>query len=432
MPGAERIEAIALTAGSRRATFLWWLVWLLWLPFFIPSVQELIQAHPPLARLAASVIGVALYFAVYLRTTWRSARNLASPWPRFAPTWTALWAPILILMALNVALVLLNPQGWSELFYYTGAGAAGWLPTRQATRAVGGVLLLLLLVDLLIHDTLADLGYAAVFVGVTSFAVIAIVRSVTTAQRLRAEREEMARLAAVAEERLRIARDLHDLLGRNLSLIALKSELAGRLVEAAPERAKREIGDVERVSRKALSEVREAVAGYRQPTLAGELHSAQEMLAAAGITYSFEGDDAATSNLAPAIEAALSWTVREAITNVIRHSDAHHCDVHLRHETREADELRLVVSNDGAARSTAATASPEDSSGGNGLRGLRERVGALGGRCESETHADGGFCLSVSLPLEHERGVMGTTATGAAARLLRISQARAAATHVDG
>src|SRR5262249_47027061 len=137
----------------------------------------------------------------------------------------------------------------------------------------------------------AGLGFAvwpATFVAIPGFVVIAFVRSMATSRELRAAREEMAAAAAVAEGRWRIARDLHGRLGHSLSLIAQKSELAGRLALQSPERAASEIRDIENAARTALAEVREAIADYRQSTLASELAGASQLLAAAGIAYRYE------------------------------------------------------------------------------------------------------------------------------------------------
>jgi two-component system sensor histidine kinase DesK len=134
---------------------------------------------------------------------------------------------------------------------------------------------------------------------------------------LHATREELARLK-VEEERLRMARDLHDLLGHTLSLITLKSKLAGRLVEREPARA---VQEIEHIARQTLREVREAVAGYRQPRLENEVDGARQLLEAAGIACSLEYT---ACSLPPVTDAALAWTVREGVTNVIRHSRAQH------------------------------------------------------------------------------------------------------------
>jgi two-component system sensor histidine kinase DesK len=216
--------------------------------------------------------------------------------------------------------------------------------------------------------------------------------AVATVRELRAAREEIARLA-VAEERLRFARDLHDLLGHSLSLIALKSELATQLAAAAPERAAAEMRDVEGVAREALREVREAVAGYRQPTLPDELSAAAEILAAAGIALRRDGE---VSGLAPWVEAALAWTVREGVTNVIRHSRARVCTIRF---TRDADRVGVEVADDGAG-AAAGRAQTEPGAGHSGLPGLRERVTAVGGRVEAGPGVTGGFRLAATVPLD--------------------------------
>jgi len=215
--------------------------------------------------------------------------------------------------------------------------------------------------------------------------------SITTSWQLHSARKEIARLA-VMTERLRIARDLHDLLGHNLSLITLKSELAGRLISVAPERAATEIGDIEHVARTTLQEVREAVSAYRQPTLKSELQAAQEILTAAGIAYRYDGDEDTIDDLPTPVEATLSWAVREGVTNVIRHSHAHQCTIRM---TRNAQEISIEVIDDGRGASYMKISDNE----GNGLRGLAERVEKLGGRCQASPRAGGGFLLAISVPL---------------------------------
>jgi two-component system sensor histidine kinase DesK len=148
-----------------------------------------------------------------------------------------------------------------------------------------------------------------------------------------------------------------------------------------------------------LQEVREAVAGYRQPTLASELRGAREVLAAAGIAYQIEGDEALVSGLPTAVESVLAWAVREGITNVVRHSRAHSCEVGL---ARANDEVSVSITDDGprvVAEGAARVPGPLSAQTGNGLRGLAERVAALGGRFEAAPLLSGGFRLSVALPL---------------------------------
>lgn len=202
-------------------------------------------------------------------------------------------------------------------------------------------------------------------------------------QQLSQAREQIARLA-VGEERLRFARDLHDLLGHSLSVIALKSELAGRLIQRAPGLASHEVSDIEKVARDALHEVREAVAGYRQPSLNAELAGAREALTAAGIECRV---DERHSGLPPAVESVLAWTVREGATNVIRHSQARRCSIRV---SQEHDSATVDIVDDGRG----GTPQP-----GSGLRGLGERVTERGGTLTAEPLPYEGFRLRVTLPL---------------------------------
>jgi two-component system sensor histidine kinase DesK len=219
--------------------------------------------------------------------------------------------------------------------------------------------------------------------------MIAVNRLVVTVRELRSAREEIARLA-VAEERLRFARDLHDLLGHSLSLITLKSELAGRLLPADPQRAATEVHDIEGVARRALREVREAVAGYRRPTLDGELAGARESLEAAGIACRIEDKAGA---LPSATDAVLAWAVREGATNVVRHSHARRCEIRV---TRDGGEVRAEIIDDGRGFSPGRDGIY---SSGSGLSGLSERIATSGGDFEAGPLPGGGFRLRVSLPL---------------------------------
>jgi two-component system sensor histidine kinase DesK len=170
---------------------------------------------------------------------------------------------------------------------------------------------------------------------------------------------ELARMA-VTKERQRLARDLHDLLGHTLALIILKSDLAGRLVEQEPSQAAQEIREIEQIARQSLREVRLAVAGYRQPRLASELDGARQLLEAAGIACHIED---AAGTLPPAAEAVLAWTVREGVTNVIRHGRAHYCTIRV---TGGTGNVQAEVINDGDHRRQQATTVHE---AGNGLAG---------------------------------------------------------------
>lgn len=206
-------------------------------------------------------------------------------------------------------------------------------------------------------------------------------------RKLRKANEEIEHLAKVAE-RERIARDLHDLLGHTLSVITLKSELAGKLMDRDPERAATEIREVEQVSRQALSDVRDAIRGYRSKGLVAELAHAKCTLETAGLAVQC---DAATTMQLPAVqESVLSLAVREAVTNVVRHARARTCRLRI---AQDNGTCRLEIADDGQGFS---------SMEGNGLRGMRERVEMLGGTLERTNQS--GTKLIITLPIKEARG----------------------------
>lgn len=389
--------------GARvRSPYVLWLLWVIWLPFVTPVIVGLFFSRTSLANVIISLVSVALFFAIYLWASWRRAQQLVA---LSADRKAEVWLPIIALTALSVVLILMNGKDWLVLFNFICGYVAGRLSTRRVLQVVGGLLLLIAGLGLLLHIGWLDIGQAAFVICAISIISFSIIRSITTSWELHAAREEIARLAVTAE-RLRIARDLHDLLGHNLSLIALKSELARRLVEVAPHRAIVEIGDVEQVARKALQEVREAVASYRQPTLSNELQSASEILAAAGIAYHYEGDAWSEDALPTVVEAVLAWTIREGVTNVIRHSRAHQCWIRVSCEQQEV-HIEIVDNGTGTVRTAPDLSMVTDmavsaSGQGNGLRGLAERVDALGGKLDVGVCSGGGFRLAVSLPLISE------------------------------
>ena len=201
-------------------------------------------------------------------------------------------------------------------------------------------------------------------------------------------RETRARLA-VAEERLRFGRDLHDVMGRNLAVIALKSELAVQLARRGRSEAVDQMTEVQRIARESQREVREVVRGYRDADLAGELAGAQGVLAAADIDCHITGTAA---ELPAQVQSALGWVVREATTNVLRHGNARRCALSLR-VTRE--RVTLTVENDGVPREAGPGPGP---GGGSGLAGLRERLEEVGGTLRAG--ADGEvFRLTAEVPL---------------------------------
>lgn len=391
------IQETDVSKVDNRTPYLLWLIWVIWLPFAISDIVKLFQSHLPLVRLIATLVAVALFFGVYLWATWRNVQRLISVPSPTEHTVTSQWLPIVVLFTLSLAIIQLY-KGVGTPFIFTSAYIGGRLPTVRAVQAVIVLTLLTIILGSLNNPDWSYFGSGILLIAGVGTVTILIVRSLTTGRELRLAREEIARLAVTAE-RLRIARDLHDLLGHNLSLITLKSELARRLISVAPERAASEIGDVEQVARTTLQEVREAVGNYRQSSLANELHAAQEILTAAGIVYTCEEDESIQGTLPPVIEAVLSWTVREGVTNVIRHSRARHCTVRV---TRDTHDAHVEVIDDGA-KTSVLSSSPvvkaPSTTTSNGLRGLTERIAALGGQCDAQSQESGGFRLAVSVPL---------------------------------
>ncbi len=362
---------------------------LLGLAFLIYPIRAVLKSNPSPEQALFALGGAALFSGVFLWLIWMheplsSGADFSKVQKRRAA--------VAFLAALALALNLILGIEWRALFFHVNVAAGVMLPSRDAYVAIAGIAVCTMALG--ITSGMAWLVLPTVAVGLWA---TAFVRQVTAVAELRAAREKIARLA-VAEERLRFARDLHDLLGHSLSLITLKTELAGRLLPDAPEKAAAEIHDVEDVARRALREVREAVAGYRQPTLDRELYGARETLEAAGISCRIENRVGVLPN---ALDAVLAWTVREGVTNVIRHSRARRCEILL---TRDGDVVRAEITDDGDG------SPPErvEAASGSGLSGLAERVASFAGSdLEAGSLPGGGFRLRVSLPLREDANLGG-------------------------
>ncbi|MFF3919356.1 sensor histidine kinase [Streptomyces sp. NPDC001852] len=232
-----------------------------------------------------------------------------------------------------------------------------------------------------------NIGYATFLSSMVTAAILGLSEAV---RELRAAREELAR-RAVEKERLRFSRDLHDLLGHTLSVIVVKSEAARRLAPRDMDAALGQIADIESVGRQALTEIREAVTGYREGSLVTELTRARSALAAASVEAVVRQSGAP---LEPQTEALLGWVVREAVTNVVRHSDASRCEV-----TVEcgAEQVRLTVTDNGSGEPVSR---PQQGIGGTGLKGLTERLAAAGGSLTAGPSPRGGFTVTAELPVQ--------------------------------
>ncbi|HEY2686908.1 MAG TPA: histidine kinase [Streptosporangiaceae bacterium] len=225
-----------------------------------------------------------------------------------------------VIMVLAIAILAVGGLNWIGAIFIGGAGAGRLARSgrRAAVAAIAGAAAAIGvgLANGVNYGAALELTLGPVL---AAFFAYTASRRIELVENLRETRAELARMA-VADERLRIARDLHDLLGHSLSLITIKAELAGRVIGTDPDRAAREIADLETVARRSLGEVRAAVTSYRQPSLAGELAAARQMLAAAGMDCQVHAP--ASVDLAPEAEGLLAWTVREGVTNVVRHSGA--------------------------------------------------------------------------------------------------------------
>ncbi|WP_330339044.1 sensor histidine kinase [Streptomyces sp. NBC_00557] len=255
-------------------------------------------------------------------------------------------------------------------------------------RAALFTVLLTAAVGLADHDGVGLVATAAMSIFQVIFALLAgRCGAWTLAVLWEAERarEVEARLA-VAEERLRFGRDLHDVLGRNLSVISLKSELAVQLARRGRPEAVEQMIEVQRIAQESHREVRAVVRGYREADLGAELAGAQGVLAAAGIDCEVRAEPA---GLPADVQSALGWVVREATTNVLRHGDAGRCVLCLR-VSQEC--VVLTVENDGLAGTP-------DGGGGSGLAGLRERLAVVGGTLEAGPVDGGRFRVTAEVPL---------------------------------
>ena len=232
----------------------------------------------------------------------------------------------LTLLAIAAALTYGWPtSGWTAVGYFASVSAGGVLPERRALRLMGLCGIVMATAVVASGSGFWDGALTGLGIAVIGFAVFALNSLRRTNVALVSARAELARLA-VLEERERIARDLHDTLGHSLSLITLKSELAGRLLPHDPIAARREIGDVETTAREALASVRETVRGFRKPSLDAELGGLVAALRAAGISPEVQR---LVIGLPEPADSLFAWAVREGVTNVMRHSGATHCTIRI-------------------------------------------------------------------------------------------------------
>ena len=288
-----------------------------------------------------------------------------------------------------------DPYGWWNIMLYVAVvGAATFTPKIAGswTLSVVGVTVSCVLgargPDGATAGDVAEIAFGTLMASALVFVVKQMLRYIRV---LRDTRAELAQ-NAVAEERLRFARDLHDLLGHTMSVIVVKAEVVRRLVEREPALAAEAAADIEEIGRRALTEVREAVNGYRAPEFAVELDSVRAALADAGISVRVRHDG---PQVPPAASQVFGWVIREAATNVIRHSGAKICEVTV---TVDSTTATLEVRDTGYGHRHIAPGSGDGARTGVGLVGLRERVTAAGGTLATGNASRGGFRVLVTMP----------------------------------
>ena len=383
--GAAVSDTPALDPGRRgvgdRPAPRWRLVFAgVWLVYLSEPLGEILDEDG--WRRVAGLAALAGFAGLYLLTLMRA--QLSMPGENGSSSLIERWACLLGLLALIALLVPMASYHALTGVVFVGAAAMTALPNRQAWA--------LLLVLFAGTEALANLvpgwqdngyGLAVVLAGL---AVWGLRMNVLRTRELIAAEQEVSRLA-VQQERSRIASDLHDILGHSLTVITVKAELAGRLLDVDIDRARVEVAELESLSRDALADVRATALGVRGVSLPGEIAAARDALEAAGISADLP---TAADQVPTRWRELFAWTVREGVTNVLRHSAAVSCTVRI-----SPTAVEVVDDGRGTGDSTDGTTDPP----GLGLAGLRRRAEAAGARLESGGRPDGpGFRLRVELP----------------------------------
>ncbi|RAO00617.1 Histidine kinase [Micromonospora saelicesensis] len=339
---------------SRHWRVTGWLLAAVWLFFLNVPLATALHQPEPWRRVLGVVALVVFGIGYVLLFQWaRKLRQSMLPIPVGRAR-----AGLALLLAVGLASLPGTEGDWLATLVYVAAAAVFLLPLWEALAAVVLCAVTPVLASWLVPGWEAESGIVFAVL-LASFAMFGVSQLAQRNSELRAAQQEIGRLA-VAEERSRAARDLHDILGHSLTVVAIKAELAGRLIEVDRERAATEIAEVEALARAALADVRQTVGAYREVSLAAELAGARSALAAAGIAADVSTE---VPELPEEWDRLFGWAVREGVTNVVRHSGARCCVIRVYPD-------RVDISDDGRGPST-----PDPS--GHGLVGLRERARRL-------------------------------------------------------
>ena len=341
----------------------WSLMFLAYLPFYFIAW---FFRKPGVVELVASFVGLAAFIVLFASIWRRKGRPV-------------LWQ-VLAIFGVGMALSPFN-TGWSVYTIYSMSFAARLSPRRMAVRTMIVLDIALLVVGLVFYRHVWPIWASGVLFGaLTGFGALMQADVERKNEALAVAHEEVRSLATMAE-RERISRDLHDLLGHTLTLVAVKAELAARLVSRDAEAAEREMQAVAAAAREALGEVRVAVVGMKGASLTTELDRARQALASASVEADVQ---AQIVEGYPGQEAVLAMALREAVTNVIRHANASRCEIRV--ETRK-DELVLFVADNGKGGRLVE---------GSGLKGMRARLSAIGGALQIKSGKDGAQLVAIA------------------------------------
>jgi two-component system sensor histidine kinase DesK len=361
--------------GPRRWGSVFAAIWLFYLLNPLEAAWAKRDTAAGVAGILATLVFAAVYVMVFLLLRWR--RQVGTPF-RVTPHLGVGLSIVGVMIALAEAICLCVGQQGTATAVYIAVTSVICLRARWAWLVVTLVGAGTYAATIAVPGWHADRGILfGVFVA--ALAIWGIAQAINRNVEVLAVREENARLA-LEDERNRFARDLHDILGHSLTVITVPAELAQKLFDVDPARARGEVADLERLSRDALADVRRAVEGYRELTLPGELARARTALEAAEIEAHLPNS---TDDVPSDLRDLFAWTVREGVTNVLRHSGARSCTVTLTERSAE-----IVDDGRGSAGATA---------GGNGLAGLGERAAAVGAVVVT-TVLDPGFSLKVVKP----------------------------------
>jgi two-component system sensor histidine kinase DesK len=338
--------------------------WLIFLAFFY--IQPIMD-HPSWRSLMIANATVAAFLVLYVSLFWvRRPFN---------------YLLLLCMAAMGLGLAKVNPGAC--VFIIFTASFIPWVTGRTKPALIGlSALVTAVALDAALFHP--QIGFSITSVVVTlgvGLSNIHFAEKNRADHKLRMAQGEIEHLAKVAE-RERIARDLHDVLGHTLSVIIVKSTLAGKLLEKYPEKARNEITDIEKVSREAMAEIRNTLRGYSTYKISEEIQRAESALSSAGVTLQSE---TAEVRMTPVQESVVALIMREAVTNVVRHAQARNCKVRL---AANNGDCVFEIQDDGRGGSLLE---------GNGLRGMRERVEALGGTITRDMSA--GTKLTFEFPL---------------------------------